>query len=127
MASTGYQLGVAVELAVVKKLIEAGWFAQRAPRSKGAADVLAIRAHGLYGCTSAMVNCKRSITECYPDDWNATWLACKQHNAIPLVAGRFDGKRGVRFMRMLNRKEPGRRDLPQPWEPYDITKREGDQ
>lgn len=119
--STGYQLGAAVERAVVKKLIEAGWFAQRAPRSKGPADVLAIRPFAIAAMLAAMVNCKRSITECYPEDWNKTWEACRLYGAIPLVAGRFNGKRGVKFMRMLGPKVLGRRDLAQPWEPYDIT------
>lgn len=127
MARTRYERGRDVEYAAQEKLRVVGWFAQRAPSSKGPADVVAIRGMSLRGLgTSSVypevlfVNCKRTITDCGPDDWNNTLFAAQAVGATPLVAGRFPGVRGVRFMRMLGPKVPGRTTAPQPWEPFDI-------
>lgn len=122
--TTNYRRGVAVEYAAIEKLEAAGWYAQRSAGSKGESDVLAIRkgpgnAHLFDGCVvAALVNCKRTITECYPDDWNETFEAALAVGAIALVAGRLPGKRGVLFMRMMAMKEKGHPS--QPWEPFDL-------
>ena len=120
MASTGYQLGTALERRVVELFTKAGWFAVRSPRSAGPADVLAIR-RMKNGTRAVMVNCKRDIRQCRPEDWNATFRAAREYGAVPLVAGRNPGRRGVVFMRILAEKRPGATGRPQPWEPYDIA------
>lgn len=125
MARTRYERGRDVEYAAQDKLRAAGWFAQRAPSSKGPADVVAIRRKSIrefWPANSSVlfVNCKRDITVCGPEDWNNTLFAAEAVGAIALMAGRFSGKRGVRFMRMLGPKVPGRIGVPQPWEPFDV-------
>lgn len=126
--ATQYELGRNVEYAAMKKLLEAGWFVQRAPSSKGPADLVAVRrslvSMGLDEVRRdglalvALVNCKRAITECYPEDWNKTWWAAVAIGAIALMAGRRRGVRGVTFMRMVGAKGAARAS--QPWEPFEI-------
>lgn len=152
---TNYRRGARVEHAAVGKLREAGWFAQRSPSSKGDADILAVRRmdevvekYGLGLVYCILVSCKRTITECYPEDWNRTYNAAISIGAIAVVAGRFPDKRGMRFMRMLGPKvevgrlrrekiaarersdweecdrlesELERASSAQPWEPFEIN------
>lgn len=131
---SNYRRGTRVEYVAREKLQNAGWFAVRAAGSHGDADVMAIRMARPWelgdqvdaeppGIARALlVTCKRTITECYPDDWNRTYNAAIATGAIAVVAGCFQGKRGVRFMRMIGPKEKGHPS--QPWEEFSIEEEE---
>ena len=110
-----YRLGREVEYAAKRKLERFDYFVLRSPASKGAADLVALRLGEVL-----VINCKRNLRQCGPEDWNRTFRLAESIGGIALVAGRIS-ERGIHFMRMKTAKS-GKREA-QPYEPWKPERR----
>ena len=112
--STAYQRGRRFEYRVRDHLRERGFFVVRAAKSKGVADLIAIRR----GDTPLLVQCKGGrrggSASLPPDEWNALYDAALAAGAIPLLACRV--KRRIRFVRLTGRKDGARREVAEAFE-----------
>jgi len=91
--STNYQKGRRVEYAVRDQLIKAGYFVVRSSRSKGPADLVALKRAIYLGrsiVVALLVNCKLDITACSREDWNETYFAAMDAGAVPIIAGKLN-------------------------------------
>lgn len=97
-----YRSGTRFENIVAADLRENGYYAVRAPGSKGAADVVAIKAGQVL-----LVQAKTD-GRCDPEPWNALYDLAETLGAVPLLAAR--PKPGtVEYWRLERRKYGGGR------------------
>ena len=90
-----------------------GFIAVRSPASKTPVDVYCIGLH-----EKVFVQCKTNGV-LGPDEWNAFWDYCMSVNAIPILAMRGDGNRGIRYMLLKGKKERRGRQPMEEWEPIE--------
>lgn len=97
-----YRSGARFERQVQTHLHLNGYYAVRTPGSKGAADVVAIKAGQVL-----LVQAKTD-GRCDPEPWNALYDLAEALGAVPLLAAR-PRPGAVEYWRLLRRKDGGGR------------------
>lgn len=101
-----YRLGRAVEYRVRDFLKERGYFAMRAPQSKGKVDVVAV-ANGIV----LFIQCKRSGA-LGVNEWNEVFDLASSCGAIPLMACMGKAGKGLEFWRLNEKKDGSKKRQP---------------
>lgn len=90
-----------------------GFIAVRSPASKTPVDVYCIGYD-----TKVFIQCKTNGA-LRPDEWNKFWDYCKSVDAVPILAMKGEGNRGIRYMLLTDRKVPHGRQPMTDWEPIE--------
>lgn len=105
-----YALGRSFEYRVRKRLEDVGYFVVRSAGSKGAVDLVGLRA-----CRVVLVQCKRDGA--LPSaEWNNLLKLADELLATPVLADMPSATGGVRFWELLGPKD-GRSSFKHEWEP----------
>ena len=110
-----YDRGAAFERKVRDHLEGLGYAAVRSAGSHSPTDVVACRADQS-GVTILFVQCKTN-GRLDPEEWNDFIDFCETGGAVPLLAKKGKGGRGIIYSRLTGRKDGGGRQPLAPWEP----------
>ena len=108
-----YRRGRDFEYSTKRKLESRGYVVMRSPASKTPADLWAVKAGKIY-----FVQCKLSGEFGSVAEWNTFLDYAASAGAVPLLANRPKGGRGVEFWLITGKKDGSRK--PQPKIPYDV-------
>ena len=103
---SSYSNGMAMERRTKAKLERDGYYVVKSAGSKGAADLVAVKAGEIL-----FIQCKLD-SYVAPEEWNVLWGLCQRTGAVPVVVGR-----GQKVWRITGPKT-GLRGQRQPWEPW---------
>lgn len=114
MANNNYKRGRRLEYSVKDNLERLGYVTVRAAGSKGPADIIAMDSSRKY-----FIQCKIS-GYIGVEEWNEIMRYARKVCAIPIMATREEGKRGVKYFRMMRDKDGTKKR--QPLEPFEFGK-----
>lgn len=101
------------EYKVRNDMARRGFIAVRSPASKTPVDVYCIGYD-----VKVFIQCKTNGV-LGPDEWNRFMDYCESVNAIPVLAMRGEGNRGLRYKILTGRKIPRHRQPMEDWEPIE--------
>ena len=109
--ATRYSRAAAFERKVRDDMSRRGYIAVRSPASKSPVDVYCIGYDA-----KVFVQCKTNGVM-GPSEWNEFYDMCRSVDAIPVLAMRGKGNRGIRYMLLTDKKVPRRRQPMVEWVP----------